>query len=45
IANELTLEEVSKIYVKMVLDLKKGNKKEACKLLDVNYRTLMNKLN
>lgn len=44
-ANELTLEEVSKIYVKMVLDLKKGNKKEACKVLDVNYRTLMKKIN
>lgn len=45
LANELTLEAVSKIYVKMVLDLKNGNKKEACKLLDINYRTLMKKLN
>ncbi|GAB4375510.1 MAG: sigma-54 dependent transcriptional regulator [Calditrichia bacterium] len=45
LANELTLQEVTKLYVKMVLDLKKGNKKEACKLLNVNYRTLMNKLN
>jgi DNA-binding NtrC family response regulator len=44
LANELTLEEVSKIYTKMVLEQKKGNKKEACKLLSVNYRTLMNKL-
>jgi DNA-binding NtrC family response regulator len=44
LANELTLEEVSKIYVKMVLEQKKGNKKEACKLLNVNYRTLMSKL-
>lgn len=44
IANELSLEEVSRIYVKMVLDLKKGNKKEACKLLNINYRTLMKKL-
>lgn len=44
LANELTLEEISKIYAKMVLDLKNGNKKEACKLLDVNYRTLMKKL-
>ncbi|GAB4337526.1 MAG: sigma-54 dependent transcriptional regulator [Calditrichia bacterium] len=42
--NNLTLREVSKIYVKMVLDLKKGNKKEACEFLDINYRTLMNKL-
>ncbi|RMF60359.1 MAG: sigma-54-dependent Fis family transcriptional regulator [Calditrichaeota bacterium] len=44
LANELTLEEVTKLYVKMVLDLKKGNKKEACKLLNINYRTLMKKL-
>ena len=44
LANELTLEEVSRIYVKMVLEQKKGNKKEACKLLNINYRTLMSKL-
>lgn len=44
LANELTLEEVSKIYVKMVLEQKRGNKKEACKLLDINYRTLMGKI-
>lgn len=45
LANELTLEEVSKIYASMVLDLKNGNKKEACKHLNVNYRTLIKKLN
>jgi DNA-binding NtrC family response regulator len=44
LANELTLEAVSKIYVQMVLDLKNGNKKEACRLLDINYRTLIKKL-
>ena len=44
LANELTLEEISKIYVKMVLELKKGNKKDACRLLNINYRTLMSKL-
>ena len=44
LANELTLEEVTRIYVKMVLEQKKGNKKEACKLLNINYRTLMSKL-
>jgi DNA-binding NtrC family response regulator len=44
LANELTLDEISKIYVKMVLEQKRGNKKEACKLLNVNYRTLMSKL-
>ncbi len=45
LANELSLEDVSKLYVKMVLDLKRGNKKEACKLLNINYRTLMSKIN
>ena len=45
LANELTLDEVSKIYSKMVLDLRAGNKKEACKHLNINYRTLMKKLN
>ena len=44
LASELNLEEVSRMYVKMVLEQKKGNKKEACKALDVNYRTLMKKL-
>lgn len=44
LANELTLEEIAKIYVKMVLEQKKGNKKEACELLNINYRTLMAKL-
>lgn len=44
LVNQLSLEEVSRIYVKMVLESKKGNKKEACKLLNVNYRTLMKKL-
>lgn len=45
LANELSLEEVAKIYARMVLDLKNGNKKEACKHLNVNYRTLIKKLN
>ena len=45
LANELTLDEISKIYVKMVLEQKQGNKKEACKQLNINYRTLMSKLN
>ncbi|HQV31295.1 MAG TPA: sigma 54-interacting transcriptional regulator, partial [Calditrichia bacterium] len=44
LANELTMEEVTRIYAKMVLELKKGNKKDACKLLDINYRTLVKKL-
>ncbi len=44
LANELTLDEISKIYAKMVLEQKNGNKKQACKLLRINYRTLMKKL-
>jgi len=44
LASELTLGEVARIYVRMVLDRKKGNKKEACKSLGINYRTLMKKL-
>ncbi len=44
LANELTLEEVSRMYVKMVLEQKGGNKREACKVLNINYRTLMRKL-
>ncbi len=44
LAEELTLEEVSRIYVKMVLEQKGGNKREACKALNINYRTLMRKL-
>ncbi|OGB63786.1 MAG: hypothetical protein A2Y94_00690 [Caldithrix sp. RBG_13_44_9] len=44
LANELTMDELAKIYVKMVLEQKNGNKKETCKLLNINYRTLMAKL-
>lgn len=44
LASELTLAELNRIYVKMVLEQKNGNKKEACKLLKINYRTLMSKL-
>ena len=39
-----TLEELSKDYVQMVLSHFKGNKKQACEFLDINYRTLQNKL-
>lgn len=44
LARQLTLEEVSRMYVRMVLELTEGNKKEACRILDINYRTLMSKL-
>ena len=40
----LTLEMVSKKYVQMVLNHLDGNKKEACRFLDINYRTLQRKI-
>jgi DNA-binding NtrC family response regulator len=39
-----TLEELSKDYVQLVLSHFKGNKKQACEFLNINYRTLQNKL-
>ncbi len=39
-----SLEDVAKNYVRMVLDHVNGNKKEACDLLNINYRTLQKKL-
>jgi DNA-binding NtrC family response regulator len=44
LAKQLSLEEVARMYVRMVLDFTEGNKKEACKILNINYRTLMSKL-
>jgi DNA-binding NtrC family response regulator len=40
----LTLDDISKRYAQMILDYFKGNKKETCKFLNINYRTLQNKL-
>ena len=39
-----TLEELSKDYVQMALSHFKGNKKQACEFLNINFRTLQNKL-
>ncbi len=39
-----SLENLSKKYVHMVLNHFDGNKKEACKFLNINYRTLQRKL-
>ena len=44
LVHQHTLEEISKNYVKLVLDHFKGNKKEACSFLNINYRTLQRKL-
>ena len=38
------LEDMTRDYVRIVLDHFKGNKKEACNYLKINYRTLQNKL-
>jgi len=39
-----SLDDLSKKYVHMVLDHFDGNKKETCKFLNINYRTLQRKL-
>ena len=39
-----SMEDLSKKYVHMVLNHFDGNKKEACKFLNINYRTLQRKL-
>jgi DNA-binding NtrC family response regulator len=39
-----TLEDVSRLYVRLVLDHFDGNKKSACEFLNINYRTLQKKL-
>ena len=39
-----TLDQVDRNYVRLVLEHVKGNKKDACKILDINYRTLQRKL-
>ncbi|MEE9118585.1 MAG: sigma-54 dependent transcriptional regulator [Calditrichia bacterium] len=39
-----SLEDLSKKYAHMVLNHFDGNKKEACKFLNINYRTLQRKL-
>jgi DNA-binding NtrC family response regulator len=39
-----TLDDIARDYVQAVLAHFNGNKKEACKFLNINYRTLQNKL-
>ena len=40
----LTEEQVTKLYARMILDQQKGNKKKTCAILDINFRTLQNRL-
>lgn len=44
LSNRLSLEEMSRLYVKMVYEHVGRNKKAACEFLKINYRTLMNRL-
>ena len=42
--SRLTLEEMNRMYVNLIYEHTNKNKKLACDLLDVNYRTLMKRL-
>ncbi len=42
--SRLPLEEMTRLYVKMVYEHVGRNKKAACEFLKINYRTLMNRL-
>ncbi|NOX89451.1 MAG: sigma-54-dependent Fis family transcriptional regulator [Calditrichaeota bacterium] len=44
LSNQMTLEEMTRLYVKMVYEHVGRNKKVACEFLNINYRTLMNRL-
>ncbi len=44
LSNKLTLEEMTRLYVKMVYEHVGRNKKAACQFLNINYRTLMSRL-
>ncbi|NIV98369.1 response regulator [Candidatus Saccharibacteria bacterium] len=40
----MTEEQLTTLYARMILNEQKGNKKEACKILGINFRTLQNRL-
>jgi DNA-binding NtrC family response regulator len=44
VLQEQTLEHINKAYVNLVLEHVHGNKKEACRILNINYRTLQRKI-
>ena len=44
IQQRMTEEQLTKLYARMVLGEQNGNKKETCKVLGVNFRTLQNRL-
>jgi transcriptional regulator with PAS, ATPase and Fis domain len=41
---QLTERQLTQLYARMILDVAAGNKKEACRILDINFRTLQNRL-
>lgn len=43
--SKMTEEELTSLYAKMVLKSQNNNKKEACRILGINFRTLQNRLN
>jgi DNA-binding NtrC family response regulator len=42
--SKMTEEELTRLYAKMVLKSQDNNKKEACRILGINFRTLQNRL-
>jgi two-component system response regulator HydG len=43
-SQQLTERQLTQLYARMILDMAGGNKKEACRILDLNFRTLQNRL-
>ncbi len=43
-SRQLTERQLTQLYARMILDVAAGNKKEACRILDINFRTLQNRL-
>jgi DNA-binding NtrC family response regulator len=43
-SQQLTERQLTQLYARMILDMVGGNKKEACRVLDLNFRTLQNRL-
>ena len=42
--NHTSLDDIAREYVHLILDHFNGNKKDTCKFLNINYRTLQKKL-
>ncbi len=44
VQQHMTEEQVTRLYARMILEEQGGNKKETCKVLGINFRTLQNRL-